>query len=52
MTLISFVEKLGNDIKSLGADKAYKSKEIDRLLDQKKQREDGLCEKYKTTSTW
>lgn len=34
-TVDTFVEKLGNDIKSLGADKAYKSKEIDKLLEEK-----------------
>lgn len=34
-TVDTFVEKLGNDIKSLGADKAYKSREIDTLLKEK-----------------
>jgi len=30
-----FVEDLGDDIKSLGADKAYKSKEVDKFLEEK-----------------
>lgn len=34
-TVETFVEKLGNDMKSLGADKAYKSKEVDKLLEEK-----------------
>ena len=34
-TIDTFVEKLDNNIKSLGADKAYKSKEIDKLLEEK-----------------
>jgi len=34
-TVETFVEKLGKDIKSLGADKAYKSKEIHTLLEKK-----------------
>jgi len=34
-TVDTFVEKLGVNIKSLGADKAYKSKEIDKLLEEK-----------------
>ena len=33
-TINTFIEKLGANIKSLGADKAYKSKEIDRLLEE------------------
>lgn len=33
-TVDTFVEKLGSNMKSLGADKAYKSKEIDRLLEE------------------
>ena len=32
-TVDTFVQKLGSHIKSLGADKAYKSKEIDNLLE-------------------
>jgi IS5 family transposase len=31
----TFVEKLGDEMKSLGADKAYKSKAIDKLLEEK-----------------
>jgi len=34
-TVDTFVDSLGDDIKSLGADKAYKSKEIDDLLESK-----------------
>ena len=34
-TIDTFVENLGDDMKSLGADKAYKSKEIDELLESK-----------------
>ncbi len=34
-TVDTFVEKLGDDIKSLGADKAYKSEAIDELLKEK-----------------
>ena len=34
-TVDTFIEKLGTDIKSLGADKAYKSKEVDKLLEEK-----------------
>jgi IS5 family transposase len=34
-TVDTFVEKLGTAMKSLGADKAYKSKEIDTLLKEK-----------------
>ncbi len=41
-TVDTFVEKLGTDIKSLGADKAYKSKEIDRLLE-KKNIQNNVC---------
>ena len=32
-TVDTFVEELGNNMKSLGADKAYKSKEVDLLLE-------------------
>ncbi|RLA71848.1 MAG: IS5 family transposase [Epsilonproteobacteria bacterium] len=32
-TVDMFVEKLGTNMKSLGADKAYKSQEVDRLLE-------------------
>lgn len=35
-TVDTFVENLRDNIKSLGADKAYKSKEIDELLESKK----------------
>jgi len=35
-TVDIFVEKLANDIKSLGADKAYKSEDIDKMLEDKK----------------
>lgn len=41
-TVDTFVDKLGSDIKSLGADKAYKSKEIDELL-QNKEIENNVC---------
>ena len=34
-TIDTFVDSLGDDMKSLGADKAYKSKEIDDLLESK-----------------
>lgn len=34
-TVDTFVEELGNNMKSLGADKAYKSKEVDTLLEEK-----------------
>jgi len=34
-TIDTFVEELGSDIKSLGADKAYKSQAIDELLKEK-----------------
>ncbi len=34
-TVDTFVEKLGDDIKSSGADKAYKSEAIDELLKEK-----------------
>jgi len=34
-TVDTFVDSLGDDMKSLGADKAYKSKEIDDLLESK-----------------
>ena len=33
-TIDTFVEKLGDDMKSLGADKAYKSEAIDKLLEE------------------
>jgi len=41
-TVDTFVEELGDDIKSLGADKAYKSKEIDELLEEK-EIENNIC---------
>ena len=41
-TIDTFVEELGDDIKSLGADKAYKSKEIDELL-KEKEIENNVC---------
>ena len=34
-TVNTFVEELGNNMKSLGADKAYKSEAIDKLLEEK-----------------
>ena len=34
-TVETFIEELGSDIKSLGADKAYKSEAIDKLLQEK-----------------
>jgi len=41
-TVDTFVEELGNSIKSLGADKAYKSKEVDELLE-KNNIENNVC---------
>ena len=41
-TLNTFVEKLGSDIKSLGADKSYKSEAIDALL-KEKEIENNIC---------
>lgn len=40
----TFVEELGDDMKSLYADKAYKSKEIDKLLEEK-EIENNVCRK-------
>ena len=41
-TIETFIEELGSDIKSLGADKAYKSEAIDKLL-QEKEIENNVC---------
>ena len=41
-TVETIVEKLDEDIKSLGADKAYKSKEVDELLEEK-EIENNVC---------
>ncbi len=41
-TVDTLVEKLGNDIKSLGGDKAYKSEDIDKLL-KEKDIENNIC---------
>ena len=41
-TIETFVEELGSDIKSLGADKAYKSEAIDKLL-KEKEIENNVC---------
>ncbi|MEA3331293.1 MAG: IS5 family transposase, partial [Campylobacterota bacterium] len=41
-TVDTFVEELGDDIKSLGADKAYKSEAIDKLLEEK-EIENNVC---------
>ncbi len=41
-TIDTFVEELGSDIKSLGADKAYKSEAIDKLL-KEKEIENNVC---------
>jgi len=41
-TFETIVEKLDEDIKSLGADKAYKSKEVDELLEEK-EIENNVC---------
>jgi len=41
-TVDTFVEKLSSNIKSLGADKAYKSKEVDNLLE-KKNIQNNVC---------
>jgi len=41
-TVDTFVKKIGSDMRSLGADKAYKSKEIDKLL-QEKNIENNVC---------
>jgi transposase, IS5 family len=41
-TIDTFIEKLDGDIKSLGADKAYKSEVIDELLEEKKI-ENNIC---------
>lgn len=41
-TVDTFVDELGDDIKSLGADKAYKSKAIDKLLEEK-DIENSIC---------
>ncbi|HIC33144.1 MAG TPA: IS5 family transposase [Flavobacteriaceae bacterium] len=49
-TVDTFVEKLGNDIKSLGADKAYKSQEIDRLLEEKNIQNDICLKETKKMS--
>jgi len=49
-TVETFVEKLGKDIKSLGADKAYKSKEIDTLLEKKNIRNDVCLKETKKMS--
>jgi len=45
-TIDTFVEKLGSNIQSLGADKAYKSKEIDELLE-KENIQNNICLKEK-----
>ena len=45
-TIDTFVEELGSDIKSLGADKAYKSEAIDELLESK-DNENNVCLKEK-----
>ncbi len=41
-TIDTFVEELGDDMKSLGADKAYKSEDIDKLL-KEKDIENNIC---------
>jgi IS5 family transposase len=41
-TVDTFVEKLSSNIKSLGADKAYKSKEVDNLLE-KENIQNNVC---------
>jgi len=41
-TIDTFVEELGSDIKSLGADKAYKSQAVDELL-KEKEIENNVC---------
>jgi len=41
-TVDTFVEELGDNMKSLGADKAYKSEAIDELLEEKKI-ENNIC---------
>jgi IS5 family transposase len=41
-TVDTFVEKLGDDMKSLGADKAYKSEAVDKLL-KVKEIENNIC---------
>ncbi len=41
-TIDTFVEELGSDIKSLGADKAYKSQAVDKLL-KEKEIENNVC---------
>jgi IS5 family transposase len=41
-TVETFIEELDSDIKSLGADKAYKSEAIDKLL-QEKEIENNVC---------
>jgi IS5 family transposase len=41
-TVDTFVEKLNSNIKSLGADKAYKSKEVDNLLE-KENIQNNVC---------
>lgn len=45
-TVDTFVEKLGSNIQSLGADKVYKSKEIDALLE-KENIQNNVCLKEK-----
>ena len=45
-TVDTLVEKLGDDIKSLYADKAYKSEAIDKLLEEK-EIENNICLKEK-----
>ncbi len=49
-TVETFVAKLGSNIKSLGADKAYKSKEIDTLLEKKNIRNDVCLKETKKMS--
>ena len=41
-TIDTFIEELGSDIKSLGADKAYKSQAVDELL-KEKEIENNVC---------
>jgi len=41
-TVDTFVEELGDNMKSLGADKAYKSEDIDKLLEEKNI-ENNIC---------
>jgi IS5 family transposase len=49
-TVETFVKKLGSNMKSLGADKAYKSKEIDSLLEKNNIRNDVCLKETKKMS--